>query len=511
MQKIGFFLLLFLGFSQNYFSINKPAQDKDEIQKLIDQSKRFLEQRNKPNALISVNKAINLSKTKKNTDQQILALNQKGKVHMAFREFGEAVKVFESAIKLPSSNKNCEIFNNLGVCKFNLGKGYESIQACLQAKKCYEESKEVAKVNSTLYMLGWSHAYVGEYDKASQYFLKQLEILKKDTAQVLNKGKVYRGLGINASMKGDFKSSINYLNQALNISNSKKDIVGTFENLSALSSSYAQMNDFDNAFKYSEKGLIEANKINDEAVILEAKMNAITALVGLKKFDKASTFITEIAKDTAKYYFVPTFKVQYYQNNSLIQEGLGNYKDALYSQKRLKQYNDSIISVNNTIGISQLKDQYNFEKDQNTILAQKTELGKQAIKLKNNTILTIIISSVGIICLVIFAFSIYLKREKRKRLDLLSLKFKDGFNEYLKNKYDLTQQQLELWLKIVEGVEEVQIAVSFFKSAETINRWRRQLYAKLNSVEETEKHYTKPKAIILYNKEVDLFKELSNR
>lgn len=498
-----------MGFWQKSYAVDKPSKDKDQVQQYLNKSQNFVKNRNKDSAIFYVDKAINFSRNKKNIEKEITSLNQKGKVYMAFREFEQAAKIFEQAIKLTSSNTNCELYNNLGICKFNLGKGYESIKACLKAKNCYEENNDNSKINSTLYMLGWSHTYVGEFDKASYYFLKQLEVLKSDTSQLLNVAKVYRGLGINASMKGDYQSSISYLNKALHISQSQNDEMTTFENLSALSSSYIQMKDFDQAYAYSNKALAKAIKFNDEAVMLEANMNSIGALIGLKEFQKASTIMAEIKQDTSKYFFVPTFKVQFYQNNALIYEGLGNYKEALIMQKRLKQYNDSIISVNNKLGISELKDQYNFEKDQNLILSQKTELSKQAVSLKNNTILIILISFTAIILGLIIGFSVYFKREKQKRLNLLTQKFKEGFNEYLKTKYDLSQQQLELWLKIVEGAEENQIAVSFFKSAETINRWRRQLYAKLNSVEQTDKHYTKPKAIILYNKEVSLYQEMS--
>lgn len=244
------------------------STSKNQIEKYIIQSKDFLTKREKDSAFLYVNKGLQLSEKQKDIDQQVAALDQKGKIHLAFREYNEALPLFEKAISLPSSKKTCEIYNSLGIAKFNLGKGYESIKIFLLAEECYKNNKTKVKINSTLLVLGYSYMYVGEYKKASYYFHRQLNIIKKDTSQAVNISTVYNALGNNSYLQGNYQEAIKYLQEGLKIANSTHKDEAITVLLISLANNYILMKDYGTALRYSSEALQRSVKNNNESAVL---------------------------------------------------------------------------------------------------------------------------------------------------------------------------------------------------------------------------------------------------
>ncbi|WP_299889534.1 hypothetical protein [uncultured Lacinutrix sp.] len=508
-----FFLAKHICFANETTAVNSISKS-DSIQnqrvKIIDdlsKSKLFTKKRMQDSALFYANRAIRFSIEYNLLEEELLSANQKGLVYLAFRNFDEATSLFENVLERSTSIDRCELYHNIGVTKNNAGQKRMAIEFYLKAKDCFSSSNTSDRGSMVLYSLGWLFMDLKQYDKASKYYLEGLSNLGSDTLRK-NKARIYRGLGVNASRKGNYNVAIEYSKKALTIFELENDNIMVFDVLNNISANYLRMTEYKNALDYSNYALAKAFQIKDSLAISASKINKISALIGLKRFNKAFIVLKEIEKDTVRDYFVPQLKVEFYRNMALINSDAGNYKNAFLSQKRFKEYSDSIVSKNQTLDIIELENEYQFEKSKNQILNQKNKIIEQEIKLKNKTILILIISLISIILISVVGYKFYREREKQQLRRVLSLKFQNGFNEYLIAKYDLSKQQLDLWLKITEGLEENEIAQIFFKSPETINRWRRKLYVKLNTIEKTEKHYTKAKAIILYNKELSLYKEL---
>ena len=70
-----------------------------------------------------------------------------------------------------------------------------------------------------------------------------------------------------------------------------------------------------------------------------------------------------------------------------------------------------------------------------------------------------------------------------------------GLHDYLIEKYDITSDELKLWIEIKNEKSEIEQADVLFKSVNTIKTWRKSLYSKLKAGNSDDANYSQKRAI----------------
>jgi ATP/maltotriose-dependent transcriptional regulator MalT len=187
-----------------------------------------------------------------------------------------------------------------------------------------------------------------------------------------------------------------------------------------------------------------------------------------------------------------------------------NYKKALFFYKKFKILNDSIFNTEKTDLIAEKATKYETSEKDRTILEQKNEIQEQELDLQKKE-RRLLFTLIGFLVLTIILVVIYVNKLRRriKHKDLVR-EFELGLNSYLKNKYVLNDDELNLWKKIFKGLSEKEQADVLFRSVNTIKTWRKSLYSKLKEVNPLNGNYSQKRAIVLYRDEEKLFERLSS-
>jgi len=206
--------------------------------------------------------------------------------------------------------------------------------------------------------------------------------------------------------------------------------------------------------------------------------------------------------------------LHYAERAKILSQKTGNYRDHLKSLKLLGDLNQSSeISKKNLSEYIRIKD--SLEKDSQRYRDQFARIefdvkGKNdiiqsqqdTIEKKDtitNSILMVIFGLAAIISGIFFY-----KFIQRKKID-------NDFHTYLANKFKLHTENLELWLFLIEGLTQEEIANKIFRSVDTVKTRRRALYKKIRAVRSDLEALDKAKVILAYKDEQELHKKLTKK
>lgn len=157
------------------------------------------------------------------------------------------------------SEKLCKIFNKEGLLSNvynNIGVVYDYLNEIDKSLEYHKKSLEINRKNNNEVGITYSTLNISEimlkkedYESALKNFL---EVRKYSESAGLKIPLLYslRGIGNINFMKNNFRESINYLTQAINIAKSINSNFELRDCYSALSETYEKMNDHINALKY---------------------------------------------------------------------------------------------------------------------------------------------------------------------------------------------------------------------------------------------------------------------
>ncbi|MEP0264191.1 tetratricopeptide repeat protein [Dokdonia sp.] len=468
------------------------------------------------------------------------------------------VVFLKKSIKESYKNKNWEIFHKKRFEQIelttklkdslNLAKTYEYSGAFFdnnnqvdsayfyyyKSFKLYDNLKDSIKAGRILINLAILQKNVRDYKGSENTSFKALEYLNKsDNAR--RTSSIYNNLGVVYNEQGDIVNSIKYHQRALELRREIENPLYFIHSLNNLGKLYKDDRQYDKAINFFDRALqfkeILKTRPLTFATIIDNKTHALFKKGKKDKIIEKSLETLEIRESEndkegviincihlAEYYSVFGYKeksIEYAEKAEKISLEVKNIRDYLASlelvsnlydspkaQDHFKKYirvRDSIDKA--AVGYKNQFDRIRFETDEKnrTIEIQLQEIEKNRI---------IIISiTIGLLCISVFLISHFIKKKKKRKK--LQTKLEKGFEQYIKEKYFLSNQNIEFWKIWVIEHGQIQISEKLFITVNAVKSRRRSLRDKILRVEEIDGDFDQAKAIILYNKELEFYKKYS--
>ena len=342
----------------------------------------------------------------------------------------------------------------------DIGENKKCIENYISAEKIYTELNDQFGIANSTNNLGITYGQNEDFDNALFYFYKSynanLELNNKhgigntlnNIGNVLGNQNKYdsaitclnmaittweeinekrgvamssNGLGRIYSKIGDYNKALYYINKSLNISEEQNDLFGQTQNLLSI------------AEVYSAQGKHELSiKINTQALELAKKMGNIRKMSMINRF---------------------LYKSKY---------ELGDYKSAVDHLLAYTELKDSLISVEKTKAIEEMRTKYESEKKELQInnLEKDNKLKENENQKQRIIIYTFIIGLVIIIIFSIFLYRLFLQKKAANKIILNKNIALEQANEEISSQRDEIEAQRDVVVKQKEQIEEIHSEVT---------------------------------------------------
>ncbi|HEY1039339.1 MAG TPA: tetratricopeptide repeat protein [Bacteroidia bacterium] len=331
-----------------------------------------------------------------------------------------AVKCNELALKMAKELKNdiliADAYMQFAFCEEYKANYIGALNHLFTASDLYTKNKYNPGLSKCYTGMGIVYWYQGLYDKAIEYFNKNIEIslLLQDRNGLASS---YGNLAIIFDEQGKLDSSLLYYQKALDIFKAEKydrQIASCLDNMSVI---YAQKKDFANAIKYNDEGYRMRKEAADTMGMMASMENLGLIYIKQKNPAKAIEISSKVVELALKNHAREDLKYAYI-NLKDAYELKGDYKSAYAIQTKLMFLKDSLRNEDNVSKLAELEAKYN-NKEKEQQLAEirfeqklKNSQNESEHKKKN---LYIIILLIGGISFLLIAFLLFRRfREKNK-------------------------------------------------------------------------------------------------
>lgn len=317
----------------------------------------------------------------------------------------------------------------------SLSKLPEGLDDYFNAMRYFENLGDSNKLAGALSNIGVIYGYQQKKDKALEYFLKALEVIRKVKPRSNFEAAHLGNIGITYFDKYEYAKALDYNMQALSILKELNNVEMLPSNLISIASIYLETKDNLNALHYAKQAFDLATEIGNENVLAQCyyvKGNAILRIVAQNSqqlldsmYDGSKELALKDARanlDTALTKLIELGdKIQLaslYRSFVELEEFQGNYQKAFYYLKLNKTIDDSLFTADNNDKIMQSAMQYEFDKKEATAKLEQEKKDAIQRNIRNSI-------AAGLIGTLVFLIVVYRQRNKiskaRKRSDELLL------------------------------------------------------------------------------------------
>ncbi|HTO14769.1 MAG TPA: tetratricopeptide repeat protein [Edaphocola sp.] len=342
-----------------------------------------------------------------------------------------------------------------GIDFYNKGSFDSSIQVLTNCLPLALKSEDSLALQSIYTNLGNSYSSIGKTELALNFYQHGLDIAEgtKDSVRI---GKITSNIGVLYSDIKDFPKGLAYFDKAEKIATSVKEdetiadcangkaviyeqlfkydkalvlyfqalqiyqkhkmqdrIALTYNNLGIV---YKQLNKLDKTIYYYEKALEITERIDAKYITAAISANLANVYMLQKQYAKSEK-ANFLAMEKAREIDAKAIIVEVHGNLMDLYSATKDYKKAYEFAKTYKESNDSLINVERTAQLAEMKEKYETEKKdaENFVLQNKNkiktlELKKQALQINNRNYL--LLSVLLILILSVIAAWLYLSRQK---------------------------------------------------------------------------------------------------
>lgn len=285
-------------------------------------------------------------------------------------------------------------YNNIGVVNRNLGLYDEAIEYLIKALSIYEAKNMRRESATTHNNIGIVYSFNNIYDKAIEYHLKaKADFEKLDDKKGISE--VYNNIAIIYANEGNLTKALEYFQYSLKIEQILNDKKGIAESANNVGAVYYYMSQIDSALVYFEKSATLEKEIGNFAGLGASYNNIAQVLLEYNRVPQAKKYI-DSAYATAKKYKVATDIEMALENYSTYYSANNQPEKALIYYKDFTAFKDSIHNQNTKNKIAELEIEYQTEKKEKEILAQRADLAEKELDLnrKNTQVIGLIILAV---------------------------------------------------------------------------------------------------------------------
>lgn len=392
-----------------------------------------------------------LAKEKNNTKELYNVANDRGGIYRLKGELDKSMhyyKVAEKlAIKLNNSTLKADITGNIGNVYANKKDYKQALQYFYSSFKIYKNLKEKKGESNMLTNIGSVYLYIQNYDLALEYYQKALSTIKNIDVPQRKKAVIYINIGWTNYELKKYKEAKIYYEKGLKIvelTNDKFFMVSCYATLAKI---YLALNEIEKASNYAKKMNTISNELKVSSFITEGQL--ISAELELKEgnieaaLKMGESILAGLDKNSDN-----ELKLNLYDLLYKIYLAGNNPKKSLEMYQEYSIYKDSMQLERNKLTL--IREVVKIEFDD--ILAeneQKLQKEKAETESKHQQkTYGIILGSIILIMGILFYFNRNIKKNRKKRDELLQeiekLKSNEGQKLVLNsNEFQLVREKIE--------------------------------------------------------------------
>jgi tetratricopeptide (TPR) repeat protein/class 3 adenylate cyclase len=235
--------------------------------------------------------------------EQSLILTHQGK-------YDESIKMLENAVTIL---KKLELDYKISLCQLNIGKNYfmsgrfdqaiaffdQALENSANIQDHYERDKIRAKIFGDI---GIASDYAGNFDKALDYYNRQLKLSEELNLKIDKAGAV-GNIGIIYHMTGNLQKAKDYYEMKLKLSEElglRLDLAQILNNMGFL---YKDLKNYKKAISYHKKSFSLSSELNDNSTMAGASVNLGHVYKILGDFNKSEQYYLKGIKIAEQYGF----------------------------------------------------------------------------------------------------------------------------------------------------------------------------------------------------------------
>lgn len=360
-------------------------------------------------------------------DGQAYALNQIGRTYRSISEFSKALISFQKALEVSRKSENIEfqvyslnmisvVFRRTDAIKSALDYSQEALELAETVKNPSVGLKR--SINVSLNSIGNIYQILEQYDLAIEKF-KQSMRLEKELENKLglainhqNIGECYEAQGKLEEALDNFQKSLAY---NIDIDSDKGKIICNY----SIAHVYVHLGKMQEALKLLNSALVAAKPLGDQKIISSIFINLGWTYIQLNKYDLAENNLTEGLR-IAQQYNLPA---EIAESNKFLSElwiKKDDFKKGMAFYKEAKKYEEQITNNLNLRYVNDMILRYESEKraSQLETLAKENETVRLKLR-KNRTML--LISGIGLALLAGILYILYRQYQLNNEKKLLTL------------------------------------------------------------------------------------------
>ncbi|MEM9859727.1 MAG: sensor histidine kinase [Bacteroidota bacterium] len=407
---IAFFIL---------FQLTTVPADSDttKIDKLLGQAWE-LKYSEPEKSLLMADSAIHLSDKIKNAKRQAHSRYYKAIVFYLQNQYDSALLVVEPSFEYYSVENNdygiASLYNLRGLIYERKGWYEKAIEQYISSQKYAAKTENLISQANPLHNLGLLYADMESHVKALEYFKRSLVIRKQigDTTFLIQS---YQSVGTAFMNLMENDSALFFLQKSFELVSNTENEFDKADILNSLGLVYLQLDEARKAKSFFKKCIELSQTLDYGEGIIRGKINIALTMMKLDEIKDA----LPLAKDALKKAKKMNLKKEELEAVSTLTQvyaAAGNFKLAYNSLSEQLVQTDSLMGIERTRQIEELKSIYETEKKEQEIsyLNQENELKNAS--LERNTFLIIGLVILLILLLLIFYFLWYRARQKHKQV-----------------------------------------------------------------------------------------------
>lgn len=302
-------------------------------------------------------------------------------------EYRQAVDLLSGAAKQAEEKKDSfalqTIYTNLANSYSILGKAESALHHYQIAENLAINLKDSLRLAKIIKNIGALYNDQKDFNLAVEYF-ERAEVLasKLNAEDILADCKMNKAIAY--EQLGDYDTAILLYQEALKTYvalGMEERMALTYNNLGIV---HKLQNNLESSLLYYKKTLELAIKLEDQYIQAATYTNLANVYKLLKNFPLAIE-MNQKALELAKIIDAPTILSNVYGNLSEVYAEQGNYKKAFDLARRYKQTSDSLINIERSSQLAEMREKYESEKKEteNNTLRQEAEIRDLAIQEQN--------------------------------------------------------------------------------------------------------------------------------
>lgn len=344
----------------------------------------------------------------------VLAYIWKAEIKEMRGDLAEAMAILQHALPLaellPDESLVPSVKRNIAHVKLAWGDPAGALDELYASMKIAKLTKDTSLQGVVLNDLALTHNELGNPQKALVYLKEELSI--SDSTDLHDRAIILNNMGNTFVKLGDYEKALDLYFESLSVVTSKKLKFGIRENLSDIGQVYQKMGNWEIALNYNKDALALSKELSMPSKEAEELLHISRIYYNQKEY-KQSIANTLDALDLLNSDSKLQNKASAYKLLSENYEMVGEYNKGLHFRKEYEMVKDSLTDSKKTKEVLELDMRFQNERQEAENVQLKLVQAEQDIKLKKQSIISLIIGT-GFLIVLGFLVFITLQNEQKK-------------------------------------------------------------------------------------------------